>query len=307
MINLVVLTADGSNFRITENKQNNKKNNSGTWSDFFQPLNPTHINNPPQTQKQFFYQNLNKMGNLYIYELEFFPINDVLWNSNAWNQSFQHNLPLSDKVVLASEESGHTLGGQGDAIIIIINDLCHENIYAKIDNIIDRYPKKPILFVIEILTYSHEYDKVIENLGKYKCEYRDHMEIIPKAPAQANLGRKTYDLLKILIDKTPVSDYRCIPIDVLVKQFSDNKLDKNILDHYTLLRIIYFSLTVHGYENTINPEGWFFKSLSKSDKLEWNNALIKSKIDGVYTLIKQYGLTKKFHHFYNNHPILWKI
>lgn len=272
MLNLVVLTADGSNFRICEN---NKKNNSETWTDSFEPLNPTHINNPSQTQKQFFYQNLKKMGSLYIYELEIFPINDVLWNS--------------------------------DAIIIIINDLCHENIYAKIDNIIDRYPKKAVLFIIELLTYSHEYDRVIENLRKYKCEYRDHMEIIPQAPAQQNLGRKTYDLLKTLVDKTPVSDYRYIPIDVLIKQFSDNKLNKNILDHYTLLRIIYFSLTVHGYENTINPEGWFFKSLSKLDKLEWNNISIKSKIETVYVLIKQYGQTKKFHHFYNNHPILWTI
>jgi len=47
-----------------------------------------------------------------------------------------------------------------------------------------------------------------------------------------------------------------IDISTMVRKFMDLSLDLHLWDHYGRLRIVHYSLTNYGYQNTINPQGW---------------------------------------------------
>lgn len=92
----------------------------------------------------------------------------------------------------------------------------------------------------------------------------------------------SYTFAKMLRDATFNTGQSSVGIsnEELIAQFQDGTLPLSLWDHYGRLRVVYLALKHHGYNNTIDPNGWLCTNWKKYKTLVghghlWNYSLTR--------------------------------
>jgi len=201
-----------------------------------------------------------------------------------------------------------------NGLILMID--CQNLSNTVIDRVIDitrDMSDKPIMIIIEkTVKFDLKFDPcklfdIVTNVPHRKAFMIDHTERMVKW--EYELPRAWFnDQLRTFMPLIPLIPYSERPTSEnirtteLVHQFENCSVPLDVWNHYSKLRLIHYSLSIYGYDRTIDPKGWLCThwknheiSINRADL--WNYSITKFWVTVIATIQRKYKY-KTFNEMY---------